>query len=115
VDQVRGSFFAFRRELLETVGYLDAGFHIWFEEVDYCRRAKAAGMRVWYESSVSATDYVGRGMAQMKHLEKQLIFSASMIRYFKKYHPWWQTLLLQLTRPIGLTLSFAADVVASLK
>ncbi len=111
VDQVRGSFFAFRRELLDTVGYLDAGFHIWFEEVDYCRRAKAAGFRIWYEASVSARDYVGRGMAQMKHLEKQLIFSASMIRYFKKWHPWWQSILLILARPIGLVLSFAADVV----
>ncbi len=113
VDQVRGSYFAFRRELLSTVGYLDAGFHIWFEEVDYCRRAKMAGMRVWYESSVSATDYVGRGMAQMKHLEKQLIFSASMIRYFKKYHPAWQTALLIAARPFGLAFSFAADVVTS--
>ena len=115
VDQVRGSFFAFRRELLETVGYLDADFHIWFEEVDYCRRAKAAGFRIWYEASVCARDYVGRGMAQMKHLEKQLIFSASMIRYFKKYHPKWQISLLILARPIGLALSYAADVYSAMR
>lgn len=48
VDQVRGSFFAFRRELLSSVGYLDDGYHIWFEEVDYCLRAKAVGLRVRY-------------------------------------------------------------------
>ncbi len=110
VDQVRGSYFAFRRELLLSVGYLDEAFHIWFEEVDFCRRAQAAGMRVWYEASVSAQDFVGRSMVQMKHFEKQRIFSASMIHYFKKYHPWWQTALLILARPIGLILSFLADV-----
>ncbi len=110
VDQVRGSYFAFRRALLDSIGFLDAGYHIWFEEVDYCKRVKAAGLRVWYESSVCARDFVGRGMSQMKHLEKQRIFSASMIRYFQKWHPWWQTGLLILARPIGLLLSFGADV-----
>ena len=109
VDQVRGSFFAFRRELLDTVGTLDAGFHIWFEEVDYCRRVKLAGLRVVYLADVAARDYVGRGMAQMKHFEKQLIFSASMIRYFKKYHPWWQTAVLVAARPIGLIGALIAD------
>ena len=67
VDQVRGSFFAFRRELLDSVGYLDAGYHIWFEEVDYCLRAKQKGLRIHYFAEATARDYVGKGVAQMKH------------------------------------------------
>ena len=114
VDQVRGSFFAFRRELLETVGYLDAGYHIWFEEVDYCLRAKQAGLRVHYLADASAQDFVGKGVAQMKHLEKQLIFTASMIRYFRKWKPWWQTALLMSVRPFGLLAAWLADVKTAL-
>lgn len=110
VDQVRGSFFAFRRELLDTVGYLDAGYHIWFEEVDYCLRAKQHGMRIHYFADAVARDYVGKGVAQMKHLEKQQIFTASMVRYFKKWKPWWQTALLMAARPFGLFAAFLMDV-----
>src|SRR3989338_7772007 len=40
VPQVRGSYFAFRRELMELVGGFDESFFIWFEEVDYCRRVR---------------------------------------------------------------------------
>jgi hypothetical protein len=109
VPQVRGSFFAFRRELLDTVGYLDPGYHIWFEEVDFCRRVVAAGMRVRYLSEATARDYVGRGVSQMKRLETQRIFSASMIRYFRKHHPGWQPWALTVARPIGLALAAAAD------
>jgi len=110
VDQVRGSYFAFRKELLETIGYLDPVYHIWFEEVDYCKRVKQAGLRVWYEPSVSAQDFVGRGMTLMKHFEKQLICTASMIHYFEKWHPWWQHMLLRVVRPIGLSAALLADV-----
>lgn len=109
-DQVRGSYFAFRRELLDTVGYLDAGYHIWFEEVDFCRRVKEKGMRVHYCAEVSCHDFVGRGFVQMKHLEKQLIFTASMVRYFKKWRPRGEALLIQAARPIGIVLAWAADL-----
>lgn len=110
VDQVRGSFFAFRRELLASVGLLDAGYHIWFEEVDYCWRARQRGLRVYYSAEATARDYVGRSVAQMKHLEKQKIFTHSMVRYFKKWHPWWQTGLLMLARPLGLLAAWLMDV-----
>ncbi|MDO8621698.1 MAG: glycosyltransferase family 2 protein, partial [bacterium] len=102
VDQVRGSFFAFRRELLKTIGFLDAGYHLWFEEVDYCRRVRAAGLRVRYCAEAIARDYIGKGFAQMGHLEKQRIFTASMLRYFRKWHQRWQWALLALARPLGL-------------
>jgi hypothetical protein len=110
VDQVRGSFFAFRRELLETVGYLDEGFHVWFEEVDYCRRVRANGLRIRYCAEASAKDFVGKSAGQMRRYDAQKIFSASMIRYFSKYHPRWQANLLRLTRPISLVGHAGVDV-----
>ncbi len=110
VDQVRGSFFAFRRDTMEKVGVLDPDYHIWFEEVDYCRRVAAAGLRVRYEAELTAHDYVGRGFALMRHLEKQIIFGGSMVHYFRKWGTWWQKWLLTLARPVGILGAWLADV-----
>ena len=114
VDQVRGSYFAFRRELVESIGYLDEGYHLWFEEVDYCKRVQNAGMRIRYCADVSCHDYVGKGFAKMKHGEKQRIFTASMVRYFKKWHPWWQFAIVAAVRPIGILGAYIADAYESI-
>lgn len=110
VESVRGSYFAFRRAHLNTIGFWDDGFHLWFEEVDYCQRFKKAGLRVYHCAEVSCTDYVGRGFAKMKHLEKQRIFTASMVRYFKKWQPAWQTAIIMAARPFGICMAWLADV-----
>ncbi len=110
VDHVRGSFFAFRHHLLEKVGYLDEGYHLWFEEVDYCKRVRAIGLRVRYVAEVYAHDYVGKGFEQMKRLETQLIFTKSMVHFFRKWQPGWRPFILTLFRPIGLLTALGADV-----
>jgi hypothetical protein len=37
-----------RREVIRTVGPLDEGFFMYFEDVDYCRRSTAAGWKILY-------------------------------------------------------------------
>lgn len=100
VDQVRGSFFAMRRDVLNAIGHWDEkNFFIWFEEVDLCRRARQAGYIVWYSAEASCIDYVGRAFAQRSMLQKQIWFSRSMARYFKKWHPRWQSVVISCVRP----------------
>jgi GT2 family glycosyltransferase len=44
VSYVTGAAIAIRRDVIERIGYLDAGyFPIYFEEIDYCWRARRAG------------------------------------------------------------------------
>ena len=43
VDQVMGAFFLVRRSLFEQLGGFDERFFVYFEEVDFARRAAAAG------------------------------------------------------------------------
>ncbi len=49
VEFVTGAALAARRTVLEQIGYLDEQFWPgYFEDIDYCRRAAAAGWAIWY-------------------------------------------------------------------
>jgi N-acetylglucosaminyl-diphospho-decaprenol L-rhamnosyltransferase len=55
VDQPAGAFLMFRRDVWKRLGGLDERFHpVWFEDVDFCRRAVNAGFRVEYVPDVVA-------------------------------------------------------------
>lgn len=47
-DWVSGASLIVRREVLEQVGLMDDGYFLYFEEVDFCRRARQAGWECWY-------------------------------------------------------------------
>ncbi|MBI4135514.1 glycosyltransferase family 2 protein [Candidatus Uhrbacteria bacterium] len=113
IDSIRGSFFMIRRETLDKIGLLDEGFFIWFEEVDFCKRAIAAGFEVAYTPTVKAVDYVGQSFKQMKLYPKQKMFTRSMIYYFKKHRPWWEAELLDWLRPVALSAVWLGDLVRS--
>lgn len=48
VDEVSGAAVIVRRDALESVGLLDDGFFLYFEDIDLCRRLKRAGWRICY-------------------------------------------------------------------
>jgi hypothetical protein len=47
VDQIGGAFMLFRRHLLTEVGFLDEGFFVYWDDTDWCHRARAAGKRIF--------------------------------------------------------------------
>jgi len=55
VDFVTGAAFAIRREMIETIGLLDEGFFMYFEDADLCARARRSGFRVVYVPDAIAT------------------------------------------------------------
>ncbi|MCU0476863.1 MAG: glycosyltransferase, partial [Anaerolineae bacterium] len=57
VDWMQGSCLMARREVYERIGGLDEGFVMFYEEMDWCRRAKLNGWGVVYV-----------GTAQIVHL-----------------------------------------------
>lgn len=90
-DSIRGAFFAISETAKKTLGMLDERYFLWFEEVDYCRSAKEHGLRVVYDPSIKAYDFLtSPSFAQRDSLWKNKVFSASMIAYFDKWHPAWQ-------------------------
>jgi len=111
VDSIRGGFFMLRRETLENIGLLDERFFLWFEEVDYCKRVKAAGGEVWYTPDARCVDHVGQSFKQVRRGTAQSYFRDSMLKYFKKWHPAWQYRLLWLAWPFGWLIALISEII----
>jgi cellulose synthase/poly-beta-1,6-N-acetylglucosamine synthase-like glycosyltransferase len=48
VDWVSGASMIIRGEVFDTIGLLDEGYFLYFEDVDFCLRARRAGWTCWY-------------------------------------------------------------------
>jgi N-acetylglucosaminyl-diphospho-decaprenol L-rhamnosyltransferase len=48
VDWISGASMMIRPEVLATVGGMDENYFLYFEETDFCQRAKQAGFATWY-------------------------------------------------------------------
>lgn len=108
VDSVRGSFFLMRRPK-DKLPLLDERYFIWFEEVDYCRQISEEGMEVWYAPVATCVDFIGASFKQVKRGKTQNYFQDSMLKYFDKWHPAWQYLVLKAAWPIGKTLALIGE------
>ncbi|MBI1374934.1 MAG: glycosyltransferase [Phycisphaera sp.] len=60
VDWVSGASMLVRREVFDAVGELDEGYFLYFDEVDFCLRARRAGWPCWYVPSCTIVHLVGR-------------------------------------------------------
>ncbi len=88
VDWVTGAAMLVRREVVERVGPMDEGFFMYAEELDWCRRIRQAGWRVFYYPPAKVIHYGGRSSDQVPALQ-HLAFQRSKIRYFRKHHGTW--------------------------
>ncbi len=86
VDQVMGAFFCVRREVIDRIGMLDAGFFMWYEEVDYCRRVTKAGWRVRYFADIAAKHKKGSSFDRVPTVRKQQMLRRSIRHYMTKHY-----------------------------
>ncbi|MCX6799992.1 MAG: glycosyltransferase family 2 protein [Candidatus Falkowbacteria bacterium] len=105
VDQVRGSFFMIRKEVIKKIGGLDERYFIWFEEVDYCRQVKLAGWKVMYTPAAQCIDYVGQSFSKIASFKKQCYFRDSMLKYFKKWHSFSEYFILYIFWPFAFLIT----------
>jgi N-acetylglucosaminyl-diphospho-decaprenol L-rhamnosyltransferase len=59
-DWVAGASMIIRREVVDTLGGLDEEYFMYYEEVDFIRKARAAGWTCWYVPSSRVVHLVGR-------------------------------------------------------
>jgi N-acetylglucosaminyl-diphospho-decaprenol L-rhamnosyltransferase len=58
-DWLAGASLIVRRSVFEEIGLLDPSYFLYFEEVDFCLRARRAGWRCWYVPASRVVHLVG--------------------------------------------------------
>jgi len=82
-DWVSGACLAIRREVLDGVGSLDEGYFLYFEEVDYCRRANIAGWECWRLPDATVVHLEGASTGiKIKRRRRPAYWYASRRRFF---------------------------------
>jgi GT2 family glycosyltransferase len=90
VEQPAGAFLMARRDVWERLGGLDEAFHpVWFEDVDFCRRAAAAGYGIQYVPQVHGEHLGGHSVRKLPAGRMEVYWYDSLLRYGAKYfRPW---------------------------
>jgi N-acetylglucosaminyl-diphospho-decaprenol L-rhamnosyltransferase len=102
-DWVPGCYYLVRKEVLDTVGLFDPRYFLYYEEVDHCKRVKAAGWQVMYFGEASTVHIGGesaKSVGNVANPARQLsnLQMESETLYLRKHHG-----LTGLMSHIGLT------------
>jgi GT2 family glycosyltransferase len=84
VDQVEGSALMISGRARKTVGNLDPQFFVYFEEVDWCRRVKAAGFEIHVIQAAEIVHHRATTVSKF-FVQARLYNAESACRYFLKW------------------------------
>ena len=89
-DWVAGASMIIRREVFEKIGLFDEKYFMYFEEVDFCLKAKRAGFKIGYVPSSRVVHLVGAASelsdARKHRKRRPTYWFDSRRRYFVKNH-----------------------------
>jgi GT2 family glycosyltransferase len=89
VSWATGGCLLVRRDCFERLGGLDERFFLYYEDVDFCRRAAAAGWPVWYDPAVEVTHHWPLH-ARRVPAPLRLMTRHALLTYARKHWPRWQ-------------------------
>jgi GT2 family glycosyltransferase len=86
VEQPAGAFLMVRRDVWKKLGGFDEQFYpVWFEDVDFCRRAVDAGCQIAYVPSVVARHQGGHSVGRIPQGRRATYWCVSLLRYGAKH------------------------------
>jgi len=134
VEQVMGACLMVRKEVVAQIGGLDEKYGSIFEEVDFCQRVnyiqkplpnpplKGEGTRspsfeeggrgevfykIYFTDKAEIIHHKGQSFRQRKIITNQKNFNYALLRYFRKYKPFWQYLIIVSLWPVSMSLAGA--------
>lgn len=84
VDWVSGACLLVTRQAFDRVGGFDEGFFMYWEDADFCRRLREAGLRTVYDPTATVRHLTGRASKSAPALA-QARFHQSVFRYYLKH------------------------------
>lgn len=114
VEHLLGACLLLRRAALDDVGLLDERFFIYFEETDWCRRARQRGWQLWQVPAAVVLHHSGgttRPVAEAMSLQ----FHRSQAWFYRKHYGWPGYLALKAIAFAGVAWRLARSVRATLR
>jgi N-acetylglucosaminyl-diphospho-decaprenol L-rhamnosyltransferase len=85
-EQPAGAFLMFRREVWQRLGGFDTQFYpVWFEDVDFCKRAHDLGLKIQYVPQVMAWHQGGHSIASLDWACREVYWYVSLLKYASKH------------------------------
>ena len=86
VEQPSGACLMLRQDAWRLLGGMDEEFHpIWFDEVDFLKRAHNHGLAIRYTPAVVAEHKGGHSVRELSFTCRQLYWYGSLLRYASKH------------------------------
>jgi GT2 family glycosyltransferase len=86
VEQPAGAFLMVRRTVWEALGGFDEGFYpLWFEDVDFCRRAIDLRYHLYYVPQAVVQHLGGHSISQLSVEKRRVYWYGSLLRYSAKH------------------------------
>lgn len=102
IDYVSGCCMMIRKEVFDEIGYFDERYFLYFEDVDFCLRAKRVGLDISVVSSCVVTHTLKEGKQKSwrkhrAHLVSAMIFIHSWILWYRRpvTHIYWIILVIR--------------------
>ena len=109
VDMVSGACMVIRREVFQQLNGFDTRFFMYYEDADFCLRARQAGYNVYYYPAVSAFHHVGKSTTDMV-LFYQRVFKSKLL-FLQKHRPTWYYVTAYLMVIVGMLIRIPAYVI----
>ena len=90
VDWVTGGCLLVRRDCFRQLGGLDESFFLYYEDVDFCRRATLAGWGVWFDPSLEVTHHWPLHLRRVP-APLRLMTRHALLTYARKHWPGWRS------------------------
>lgn len=100
-EHILGAAVFIRRKVYDTLGGMDEGFALYFEETDWCYRAKAAGWGIRYTPNATIM-HIGAHSTSKNPERSSVLFARSRARFWRKHYGWHGWLLLKAISAVGL-------------
>lgn len=86
VEVVSGAALCIRRECLESIGPLDEGIFMFYEDTDWCYRAHESGWEIRFVDGPGVVHHKGAASGGASRTRTLLASHRGMLHYFRKHH-----------------------------
>lgn len=100
VEVAGAAFFMGRKEVLKKIGFFDKRLLQFYQEPDFCQRAKKVGFKNYFLNGAGVIHCSNSAISQIPLFKRYLISQHDMLAYYRKYFgPRWAIFLWVALRP----------------